>query len=66
MAFTKVSVKNMLLWHMEGILGILHLFRKLCLIDHYFLGVIAGSLKDFPKREKQLDEASLIVLFHLE
>ena len=56
----------MLLWHMGGILGILHLFRKLCLIDHYFLRVIAGSLKDFPKREKQLDEASLIVLFHLE
>ena len=50
--FTKALVKNVLLWEMGEISGILHLCRKICKIDQYFLQVIAGSFRDSPKREK--------------
>ena len=47
-------------------MGILHLCKKLCKIDQYFLGVISGSFKDSPQREKYLDLTSFMALLHLE
>ena len=47
----RYQLKNVLLWRMGVILGILGLFKKLCKTDQYSSWVITGLFKDSSKRE---------------